>query len=201
MAITYPLAFPTYTRVSSFELTETNAVSFSRSPFSYVGQAFNWGGQMWTASITLPAMKMGSSEAKGWGAFLSSLNGNMGRFYMGDLDHCNISGTATTVTVTGTAGSGTLTASIGVGETLLAGDMIQIGDGEDATLHKVLFDVTGTDLGDTLEIWPALRKDRTNALLTLSNPQGVFRLMDNTVSRTRNNSGFVTISFGAMEAV
>lgn len=196
MAITFPLDFPTLTRVASFELTETNAVTYSRSPFTFAGQSFNWGGQMWTASIALPPMKMGSAEAKGWGAFLSSLNGVEGRFYLGDLDHCNISGTATTVAVTGSAGDSSVTVTSN--GTLLAGDMIQIGSGSDATLHKVLVDLSGDG---TLEIWPALRKDRSAVAVTLANAKGVFRLDGNTVSRSRNNQGFVTISFSAMEAV
>lgn len=201
MAITYPLAFPTYTRVSSFELTERNAVAMTRSPFTFDQDVFHYSGEMWEASVTLPPMRMGSAAAKGWGAFLTSLKGSSGRFMLGDLDHCNISGTATSATITGSAGDSTVTVLFTSGQTLLAGDMIQIGSASDATLHKVLADVTSNGSETDLEIWPALRKDRSAVSVTLANAQGVFRLAENSVTRTRSNNGFVTISFAAMEAV
>ena len=58
MAITYPLSFPVATKViQSIELRAINAVAYSRSPFTFSGQAFAYPGQMWTADISLKPMK------------------------------------------------------------------------------------------------------------------------------------------------
>lgn len=194
MAITYPLAFPTHTGVRSIELRASNSVSFSQSPFTFQGQALHWGGEMWMLDVTLPPMKRADAEV--WVAWLTSLRGRYGKFYAGDASTSSIRGTATVVTVSGSAGSSSLTVTSN--GTLKAGDMIQIGDGADATLHKVLADLNGSG---TLEVWPAIRKDRTNTSVVLTAAKGVFRLASNETSWSINEASFYGISFSAMEAV
>lgn len=192
--ISYPLSFPTHTGVRNIELRTTNAVAYSRSPFTFAGQAHVYPGQMWQADFTLPPMRR--ADAEQWVAWLVSLRGQYGTFLAGDTTCGAIRGTATTVTVTGASGSGSVTvASDG---TLLAGDMIQIGAGSDATLHKVLSDLSGNG---TLEIWPALRKDRTAAAVTLSGAKGLFRLAGNEAAWSVNEASVYGISFSAMEAI
>ena len=194
MAISYPLTLPTHTGVRNIELRTTNAVAYSRSPFTFAGQAHVYPGQMWQADFTLPPMKR--VDAEKWIAWLVSLRGQYGTFLAGDSSASSIRGTATTVAVTGSAGSNSVTVTSN--GTLLAGDMIQIGTGLDATLHKVLSDLSGNG---TLEIWPALRKARTTAAVTLTNAKGLFRLATNETSWSVNEASFYGLSFSAMEAI
>ena len=194
MAISYPLTLPTHTGVRNIELRTTNAVAYSRSPFTFAGQAHVYPGQMWQADFTLPPMKR--VDAEKWIAWLVSLRGQYGTFLAGDSSASSIRGTATTVAVTGSAGSNSVTVTSN--GTLLAGDMIQIGTGSDATLHKVLSDLSGNG---TLEIWPALRKARTTAAVTLTNAKGLFRLATNETSWSVNEASIYGLSFSAMEAV
>ena len=194
MAINYPLALPTVTGVRSIELQATNAVAVSRSPFTFASQVHAYSGQMWSASLALPPMKL--TEARQWTAWLTSLRGQYGTFLLGDTSCSQISGTATAAIVTGSAGDNTVTVTT-VG-TILAGDMIQIGTGADATLHKVLVDQSGSG---ALEIWPALRKARTAAALTLTNAQGVFRLASNDVAWSVDEASIYGISFSAVEKI
>lgn len=194
MSISYPLAFLTHTGATGFDLRATNAVAYSRSPFTFAGQAFAYPGQMWQADVSLPPMRRAAAEQ--WVAWLVSLRGSYGTFLLGNPMCDTIRGTATSATVTGTAQSNSV--AVTMTGTLLAGDMIQIGTGSDATLHKVLVDRSGSG---TLEIWPALRKDRTAVALTLNAPRGVFRLASNETSWSVNESATYGISFSAMEAV
>lgn len=195
MAINYPLTLPTATGVRSIELQASNAVAISRSPFTFASQVHAYSGQMWSASLTLPPMKL--TEARQWTAWLTSLRGQYGSFLLGDTSCSQISGTATSAIVTGSAGDSTVTVTT-VG-TILAGDMIQISTGADATLHKVLVDQSGSG---PLEIWPAIRKDRTAVALTLTtSAQGVFRLASNDVSWSVDEASIYGISFSAVEKI
>ena len=194
MAINYPLALPTVTGVRSIELQATNAVAVSRSPFTFASQVHAYSGQMWSASLTLPPMKL--TEARQWTAWLTALRGQYGTFLLGDTSCSQISGTATSAAVTGVAGDSTI--SVTMTGTILAGDMIQIGTSADATLHKVLVDQSGDG---SLEIWPALRTDRTAVALTLTDAQGVFRLASNDVAWSVDEASIYGISFSAQEVV
>jgi len=82
MTISYPLALPSHTGLRAIELRATNAVAYSRSPFTFAGQAFAYPGQMWQADVTLPPMKR--ADAEQWVAWLVSLRGQLGTFTMGD---------------------------------------------------------------------------------------------------------------------
>lgn len=194
MAISYPLALPTITGVQGLELRASNAVAVSRSPFTFASQVHAYSGQMWSAELTLPPMKL--TAARQWTSWLTSLRGQFGYFMLGDTSCGQISGTATSATVTGVAGDNTL--GVVMTGTILAGDMIQIGVSSDATLHKVLADQDGA--GD-LEIWPAIRQDRSAEPLTLTNAQGVFRLASNDASWSVNEANIYGISFSAIEKI
>ena len=199
MAISYPLALPTHTGVRQIELRAVNAVAYSQSPFTFAGQAVAHPGQMWQIDVTLPPMRR--ADAEKWVAWLVSLRGRLGTFLIGDTSCGSIRGTATAATITGSAGANTVSATVTSGQTLLAGDMIQIGGGSDATLHKVLADFTGTGSPADLEIWPSLRKARSAVSADLTSPQGVFRLVSNETNWSVNEASIYGISFSAMEAV
>jgi hypothetical protein len=199
MAISYPRTLPTITGIRNVEMRAINAVAYSQSPFTFSGQAHAYQGQMWQADISLPAMDR--SKAETWIAFLMSMRGRFGTFLLGDPRGCSLRGTATAATITGSAGDNTVSATVTAGQTLLAGDYIQLGSASSATLHKVLVDYTGTGSAANLEIWPALRVDRSAVSAVLSNTVGVFRLSSNETSWSSNEIAKYGITFGAMEAI
>jgi hypothetical protein len=82
--------------------------------------------------------------------------------------------------------------------TLLAGDYIQLGADSTARLHQVLEDQDGSG---TIQIWPNLRSDYTDASVTFNNSKGVFRLKESVTSWSINNASFYGISFEAVEAI
>jgi len=198
MAISYPLALPNSTTIRSIDFSAINAVAYSRSPFTFSGQAHAYAGQIWSADITLKPMRR--VDAEKWVAFLLSCRGQFGTFLMGDPMASSVRGTATTATITGSAGGNTVSAVVASGATLLAGDMFQLGTGSDATLHKVLADYTGTGSGANLEIWPALRKARSSVSADLTSAAGLFRLKSNETNWSVNNLAVYGITFGAVEA-
>jgi hypothetical protein len=199
MAISYPVALPTHTGIAQIELRAVNAVAYSQSPFTFAGQAHAYQGQMWQADVSLPPMH--TADAEQWLGFLLSLRGRFGTFLLGDPLRTSLRGTATAATITGSAGDNTVSATVTAGQTLLAGDYIQLGSGSTATLHKVLVNYTGTGSATDLEIWPALRVARSSATGTLTNTKGVFRLSSNEQAWSINEASIYGITFGAMEAI
>ena len=199
MAITYPVALPTHTGIAQIELRAVNAVAYSQSPFTFAGQAHAYQGQMWQADVTLPPMK--TADAEQWLGFLLSLRGQYGTFLLGDPLRTSLRGTATSCSITGSSGDNTVSATVPSGETLLAGDYIQLGSASTATLHKVLVDYTGTGSAADLEIWPAIRTTHSASSATLSNAKGNFRLSTNEQAWSINEASIYGITFGAMEAI
>ncbi len=199
MAITYPLSLPTATKIRSIELRAMNAVAYSQSPFTFAGQAHAYPGQMWLADITLPPMN--AARAEQWIGFLLALRGQFGTFLLGDPLRTSLLGTATSCSITGTSGANTVSALVPNGQTLLAGDYIQLGSASTATLHKVLVNYTGTGAAADLEIWPALRTNHTSSAATLSNAKGLFRLSSNEQAWSINEVEIYGITFAAKEAL
>jgi hypothetical protein len=194
MAISYPVSTPTSIGIANIELSASNAVAVSRSPFTFSQQVHTYPGQMWSATVSIPPVRKDLAEP--WVAFLLSLRGQTGTFLLGDPNNTSPRGTATAATITGTSGSSSLTVTMT--GTLLAGDYIQLGSGSDATLHKVLVDRSGSG---TLEVWPALRKDRTAVSAVLTDCKGVFRLSSNNQSWSINDNSAYGIQFECMEVV
>ena len=194
MAISYPLAMPTVIGFQNLNLRARNTVAVSQSPFTYEQQVHSYDGQMWEVDVSLPPMNR--SNAEQWIAFLVSLRGRAGTFLLGDPASTSPQGTATSATVTGALGASTI--AVAMSGTLLAGDYIQLGVGADATLHKVLEDQNS---GGSLEIWPKLRKARTNVTAILTNPKGVFRLIGNTADWNINSASFYGVAFSANEVI
>jgi hypothetical protein len=207
MAITYPLSLPVATKViQSIELRAINAVAYSRSPFTFTGQAFAYPGQMWQADITLPPMKR--ADAEQWVAWLLSLRGQLGTFLLGDPNGATARGAATgTPLVNGasqTGGSLVIDgAATSVTGWLKAGDYIQLGSNGSSTLHKVLADVNSDGSGNvTLDIWPHIRTaPADNATVTVSSAKGLFRLSSNEQAWSVNEAAIYGMTFGAMESV
>ena len=201
MAITYPLSLPTATGIAQIEIRAVNAVAYSRSPFTFAGQAHAYAGEMWQADVTLPPMKR--EDAERWIAWLVSLRGQYGSFYLGDPTGTAPRGTATSDSdvgsLTASAGDRTVSLTITSGKTLKAGDYIQIGSGTGRELHKVLENVTGTGSAQDVEIWPAIRTDRSSSGTFSNNTKGRFRLASNETSWSINEASIYGITFGAFE--
>ena len=194
MAISYPLSTPTTIGIESIEIRAVNAVATSQSPFTYKQQIVAHQGQRWEASVNIPSVRR--DLAAEWKAFLTALKGPTGTFLLGDPDYATPRGTVSSCTLTGSAGDET--ATVTMTGSLLAGDYIQLGSGSSAKLHQVLQDQTGNG---SLEIWPALRSDYTNAAVVFNNAKGVFRLSSNSTSWQINSSSAYGISFEAVEAI
>ena len=194
MAITYPLSTPTTIGIAQIELRAANTTSTSASPFTYKQQVISYGGQQWSASVSIPSVRR--DLAAPWKAMLIALKGQVKTFLLGDPDYVTPQGTATTGTLTGAVATDSVTVTLD--GTLLAGDYIQLGTGANAKLHTVLQDQSGNG---TLEIWPALRQAYTNETIVLASPKGVFRLSESVTSWSINNVSAYGISFEAVEVI
>lgn len=208
MAISYPLALPTHTGIAQIELRATNAVAYSRSPFTFAGQAHAYAGKAWQADVTLPSMKR--EDAERWVAWLISLKGQLGTFYLGDPAANTPLGSARdtdTILVDGAVSSGDTIAidSAPASQTdyLKAGDYMQIGTGVNRQLFKVLNDVDTDGTGSaTVDVWPNVRTSiADDAAVTVQSAQGIFRLASNEQSFSINEASIYGITFGAIEAV
>jgi hypothetical protein len=208
MAISYPLALPTHTGIAQIELRATNAVAYSRSPFTFAGQAHAYAGKAWQADVTLPSMKR--EDAERWVAWLISLKGQLGTFYLGDPAATTPLGSARdtdTILVDGAVSSGDTIAidSAPASQTdyLKAGDYMEIGTGVNRQLFKVLNDVDTDGTGSaTVDVWPNVRTSIADgAAVTVQSSQGIFRLASNEQSFSINEASIYGITFGAIEAV
>lgn len=208
MAISYPLALPTHTGIAQIELRATNAVAYSRSPFTFAGQAHAYAGKAWQADVTLPSMKR--EDAERWVAWLISLKGQLGTFYLGDPAATTPLGSARdtdTILVDGAVSSGDTIAidSAPASQTdyLKAGDYMEIGTGVNRQLFKVLNDVDTDGTGSaTIDVWPNVRTSiADDASVTVQSAQGIFRLASNEQAFSINEASIYGITFGAIEAV
>ena len=207
MTITYPLTLPVATKaIASIEIRATNAVAYSRSPFTFSGQTFAYAGQMWQADIKLKPMKR--ADAEQWIGWLISLRGMLGTFLIGDPTGATARGAATGTPLVNGANQtgGTLVidgATPNVTGWLKTGDYIQLGSAGTARLHKVLTDANSDASGNvTLDIWPHLRTSpANNATVIVSSAKGLFRLSSNEQAWSINEAAIYGITFGAMEAV
>ena len=208
MAINYPLSLPTTIGIAQIELRAINAVAISRSPFTFDSQVHEYQGKMWQADITLPPMKRDLAED--WIAFLMSLKGHLGTFYLGDPNAVTPRGSARnsdTITVDGATSSGSTiniqSAPLSETNYLKAGDYLQVGSGTNRQLFKVLTN-TDTDASGTatVDVWPNVRTSiADNAPVTVESTKGLFRLASNEQSWSINEASTYGITFGAIEAI
>lgn len=206
MTISYPLSFPTHVQQKSIVLRARNQVALVSSPFTYKQQVYKHAGEMWEADIQLPPMSRASAEQ--WIAWLLSLNGQYGTFFMGDPTGATPRGDATGTPVVNGAGqtgavlnvSGATAATTGW---LKAGDYIQLGSGSGVNLHKVLVDADSDGAGlVALDIWPKLRTSPSNgATVTVTSCRAVWRLSTNVQQWSVSEASIYGITFGAVEAI
>ena len=143
-------------------------------------------------------------------AWLISLKGQLGTFYLGDPAATTPLGSARdtdTILVDGAVSSGDTIAidSAPASQTdyLKAGDYMEIGTGVNRQLFKVLNDVDTDGTGSaTVDVWPNVRTSiADDAAVTVQSAQGIFRLASNEQAFSINEASIYGITFGAIEAV
>jgi len=209
MAESYPLAFPTHTGIAKVQLSGTDVVSLSESPFTFKQQVVRHSGARWSAIISIPPVKRDNAEY--WNSFLLRLRGSYGSFTMGDPNGATARGTASSAAGTPVINGGSQTGNelaidgLPTSETgyLKAGDYIQIGGGVTSQLYKVLEDVNTNGSGEaTLNLWPDLRSSPANgATVVVSGAKGLFKLSGNTAVWDIDANGFYSITFSAVEVL
>lgn len=180
MSISYPLELPTNVGPKRIAFSAISSVALSRSKFTFATQVQKHQGMAWLAEVTLPPMAR--ADAEQWTAFLLSLNGQEGTFYLrdplGSVPRGSASGTPL-VNGGSQTGQELLTDgwSTSVDGVLLKGDYIQLG----TRLYKVLEDVNSNGSGQaTISIWPSIRESPAdNDTVITSGARGIFRLANN----------------------
>lgn len=206
MAITYPLALPPTPYAASVRMRARSVVGVAESPFTFAGEVQQHQGQRWEADIDLPPMRQTVAET--WVAWLLSLNGRQGTFLMGDPAQLRPRGSAGgSPQVAGAGQTGQTLAIDGCTPSmtgwLLPGDVIQLGTGADARLHKILARADTDGSGQvTLDLWPRLRSaPADNAVVTVSSCVGLWRLASNEMGWSVGIAKIYGISFVAVEAL
>jgi hypothetical protein len=87
---------------------------------------------------------------------------------------------------------------------LKAGDILQIGSGLTQRIYYVCRDVNSDSSGDaSVQIYPCLRDSGVTdgQAITLSNPQGCFRLLNNRREWSVDNAMLYGVAFSLVEAL
>lgn len=210
MAIVFPITFPVAPAPLQVRIRPGSAVSSSRSPFTRDVEVFVHQGQWWEMSLDWPP-PMDRADASAIIAALLSLNGEEGTFLFGNPTEPAPRGSAKdtpgTPLVAGAGQTGQDLAIDGApaNETgwLLKNDLVQIGAGEAARLHKVLLDVD-TDGGGaaTLTLFPRVRTaPADNAAVVISNAVGLWRLAPGQWDWEVDRTLLYGLSFNALSEV
>ena len=205
---TYPLTFPSTVPVST-NFRINRKIGATESIFTGTQQIYQYSGEFWEVDLTMPPMR--TATARAFVAFLVSLRGQYGSFFLGDFDARTALGTAGT-----SAGTPLVNGADQTGNTLVcdgapnsqtgylkAGDYIQLGSGSTQRLHMVVADSNSDGSGNfTLSIEPALRDSPADDLaITVANTKGVFRLATNVTGWDTNAASTYGISFSAREVI
>jgi hypothetical protein len=179
MAISYPLTMPSHGFVRIAFMNQ-DATAVVESPYTYQAQIQEHSGQRWVVEVTLPPMER--ATAAPWQAFLASLRGPLGTFYLGDPKATTPRGVATGTPLVNNAGNtgNELTTkgwTIDTADILKKGDYIQVG----SRLYMVTTDCPADHSGlSTLNIWPRIRESpANNETIITTNCKGLFRLTRN----------------------
>jgi len=206
MAITYPVSFPASIGFANLNIRARTVVGVNASPFTGQQQVYKHQGQWWEAEVSLPPMKRADAEQVI--AFLLKMNGQYGTFLLGDKANPSTRGVGTgTPLVNGASQTGdeliTDGWTISTTGILKAGDWIQLGSGSTTRLYKVLDDVNSDGSGNaTINIFPNLRSSPDDdAVLTVSNTQGLWRLVSNETEYSIDNMSIYGMTFACAEAL
>jgi hypothetical protein len=215
MAIVYPLDMPSnptgYRSIQQVKLRGRPITGLTESPFTYQQQTFEYPGARWEADVVLFPMQR--SQAADWIAFLLSLNGRSGTFYLGDPDAAAPQGRAdATGEVDDADQSGRVLKTRSWTPNLVplfkAGDYIALpGPNSYSRLHQVTKTVNSDADGKaTLDIWPILRESPApGSIIYTTSCRGTFRLATDPAEWEENLMGAALteyhIQFSAVEAL
>jgi len=208
MTITYPLTLPDTTSFQSVTLTALSTNGINISPFTYQQQVYKWSGETWQADVRLVPLKRENAEI--WIAWLTSLRGMQGTFYMqpnpDSLTPQGNGGGTPTVNGSHSANSQSLSVTGATASTtnwLKAGDFISILTGSSKQLLKVLTNSNTDSSGNVvLDIYPALRSNLTGAeAITTTNATGIFRMASNEMNYNIDQASLYGLGFTAIESI
>jgi|AKVG01.1.fsa_nt_gi hypothetical protein len=206
---TYPLSVPSGLKVKRSSFRLVRAVQVSESPFTFTEQVKKQQGERWEGEVTLtPYKRDGVAEIQ---AFLAKLRGRRGTFLYGDPDYLSLGprGTASgTPLINGSFSRGDNTISvdgftISQSNVVRAGDYLQLDSSSNAELYMVVDDANSDGSGNaSINIEPALRSaPADNEAVTITGAKGVFRLTENTIEWSANQSNVYQVSFAFREAI
>ena len=204
MAISYPLTMPTTPKPDSIQYRYSTVNGMTISPFSLTEHTYDWNAAKLTAQVNLP--KMTRANARAWIAFLMSLDGRVGTFYLTNFDYATPEGTplGTPVIASISADGKTINSSgWDDGETglLKAGDWIQLSSGQMvAVVEDADSDGAGVGLS-SFEVRPPIRDITLTTGITTANTKGIFRLSNSEVSWTVDNLYHHGITLDCTEAI
>lgn len=207
MATPELITVPTSSCAASVIMTLTRVVGVTASPFTLSEQTFRWPGEAWSLDFQLPVIK-GRATASDWITFGIKAEGRFNYFLLGDPSAKEPRGLATgTPVVNGGGQTGNVIVTDGwtpsITGILLKGDYIQIGTGTTARLYMITEDVNSDGSGNaTLPIAPALRYSPIdNQAIVVSEPKGLFRMMENSWSWSVLPGQLYRLSFQAVEVI
>jgi len=198
---------------SSFKVTNSsfrliNSVSQNESPFSLRQQTYDWGGSRWEGEVTIRPYTY--DETADLRAFLARLKGRANTFLYGDPDYL-VKGPrgslAGTPLVNGASQTGNTIIidgfTAGQSNVVRAGDYMQLGSGASSELYMVLADADSSGAGSATLLLnrTLISPPSDNETPVFTNARGVFRLVDNQVEWSSNESSVTQITLAFKEAV
>lgn len=189
------LIWPDAIRPSEMEWhLSSNSVEFT-SPFNGASQTVSYPGSRWEASLTFA--NLNDWQSRKLEVTLAKLDGKAGRIKLQDFGRWGRAPMGKPV-VNGAAATGTLLPTKGWSasrKVLWEGDYITVNDELKLVTEDVWSDAAGIAV---ISIAPMLRAVPPNgAAIETQNPQGIFRLADNTngVSRQPAFNNSITLKF------
>jgi len=166
MPLTFPVNIPSK---AQWQLVSNTRVF--KSPLDGSVQTSESPGSRWHVSLSFT--KQGPAEGRSLMAFLVSLRGEAGRFYLHDHTQPTPRGTITgSPVVSGAAQIGSTINTTGWTGTLLAGDLVNIG----TELKMITADVTAAGV-TAITFEPPLRQSPVNASpIIINKPTAIFKL-------------------------
>ena len=206
MTIVYPLTFPSQLTIEDFQIDINTAAAANTSPFSLSQQVYDFGGEIWQFTGSMPTMVRENSAI--YSSFLMSLRGIVGTFLMPIPDSKNPLGSwGGTPVVNGAGQTGDTLAISGLPASQVgcakAGDFIQLGTGNSTRLHRVVADADSDGSGNmTVTIVPRLRESPADgATVIYQNAHGRFRLDERTAGYAASPKKLYNMQISCREAL